>query len=138
MTEDIYEVPILIDRFLRRISISVIEEIKNVDLPITPQDIRILMAIDDQTSISISNLVASTFRDKSQLTRKIQTFEKRNLVVRKTSKNDQRVSIISLTPTGQDLVKQMKQTLYTVLDNIFEPLSDEEKKSFAAVLRKVS
>lgn len=138
MKKDILELPVLFDRFLRRVFVAANEEIKEIDLPITPQDIKILMIIEDHSSLSISALVSLSHRDKSQITRKISQFEKKELVERTPSVSDQRVSIVSLTPVGEELVMALKQKMHLVLAKILEPLSSEEKEHLANVLRKVT
>lgn len=138
MTKNILELPVLFDRFLRRVFVAANEEIKEIDLPVTPQDIKILMIIEDHSSLSISALVSLSNRDKSQITRKINDFEKKDLVERTPSKSDQRVSIVSLTPTGEELVIALKQKMHFVLAKILDPLSSEEKEHLANVLRKVT
>lgn len=138
MKKNILELPVLFDRFLRRVFVAATEEIKEIDLPITPQDIKILMIIEDHASLPISALVSLSHRDKSQITRKINEFEKKQLVERTPSASDQRVSIVSLTPAGEELVMALKQKMHAVLGKILEPLSSEEKEHLANVLRKVT
>lgn len=137
MADDLFEIPMLVDRFLRRIFEKIHEELKDVDLPITSQDIKILMLIHEHKTMPISKLVTRTRRDKSQITRKVREFETKDLVRRTPSKQDQRVSMVELTPQGIEIAKMLHETLTRALNNILEPLSKTEKLSLADVLRKV-
>lgn len=138
MAGNILELPVLFDRFLRQVFAGANKSLEKINLPITPHDIKVLMIIGENCPISTSALIALLKRDKSQMTRKINEFEKKNLVVRTPSNSDRRVSLISLTPVGEKLTSDLKQTMHAVLDNILQPLSGEEKEFLATVLRKVT
>jgi len=74
---------------------------------LSPQQWRVLRALNDANELEISTLAARCYLLMPSLSRIISNLEKRNLVQRRTSLRDQRCSIISLSPSGQELVHIM-------------------------------
>lgn len=137
MTEDLIDIPALLDRFLRRVFVDMGDEIKDVELPVTQQDIRILMVIHKYESISIGKLVLLIHRDKSQITRKVKELESNGILSRRQSEEDQRVIILRLTPLGIQAAEKVQRILHGVLGKILEPLSQNEKNGLAKILQKI-
>lgn len=138
MSDDLNDIPAVVDTFLRRVFAAMGDEIKVVDLPVTPQDIRILMVIHKYETISISNLASRILRDKSQVTRKIKALEASGILFRKSSAEDQRVTILELTPLGAQAAEKVQRIMHGVLGEILEPLSQTEKNNLAEILQKIS
>lgn len=137
MAEDLIDMPALLDTFLRRVFLDMGDEIKDVELPVTPQDIRILMVIYKHELISIGKLGSLIHRDKSQVTRKVKELESNGILSRKPSQQDQRVIILGLTPLGIQAAEKVQKILHGVLGKILEPLSQNEKDNLAKILQKI-
>jgi len=90
MADEINNIPAVVDAFLRRVFVDMGDQIKDVDLPVTPQDIKILMVIYKNKAVSISFLATRIHRDKSQVTRKVKEFETSGLLFRKPSDEDRK------------------------------------------------
>ena len=138
MAEEINNILAVVDTFLRRVFVDMGDKIKDVDLPVTPQDIKILMVIYKHEAVSISYLASRIHRDKSQVTRKVKEFESSGILSHKSSEKDQRVTILELTPLGLQTAKKVERILHGVLENILKPLSQSEKTNLAALLQKIS
>jgi DNA-binding MarR family transcriptional regulator len=72
------------------------------------------------------------------VTYKVNMLVDNGYVQRKTSQEDKRATIVSLTGTGQSLVNKTKDTYYTHLFKIMEILGQEETDRFMQTLQKIA
>lgn len=74
---------------------------------------------------------------RSSATVILQTMEKNNLIIRKTSSKDARVKIIELTNLGQEVAIQAK-TIFEIIDNkVKQNINEEEKDIFFKVVNQI-
>lgn len=83
------------------------------------------------------NLAFITNRDKASLTRLLTTMEKKNLVARVPSVSDHRINKIFITTHGEKVLKQAMPVVKSMIDEMQEGLSEEERKSTIMVLKKL-
>ena len=67
----------------------------------------------------------------------IKNLEKDGLVTRKTSEEDRRVGIISITEEGKKLIQLVFPDQLQAVMESFAPLEEETKKSMSLELRKL-
>jgi len=132
------DLALLIDRLLRRIHSGLQERAPGFDREaVGPGGGVVLMTLADAGRISLSELTKRVARDKSQMTRMIQSLETKGLVRREASPDDGRVSLIFLTPEGSEIVGELMQTVAEVVGEILEPISESEQETLKGLLTKV-
>ncbi|MEO0962357.1 MAG: MarR family transcriptional regulator [Pseudomonadota bacterium] len=127
-----------IDRFMRVIHASLHPKAEASDRQkVGPFGGMVLMTIAETEPISIQALTRQLARDKAQMTRIIQLLEQKELLVRKRSSEDGRVSLVSLTDEGQTLVDSFQDALADVVEELLKGVSTEERKRLSATLQKI-
>ena len=81
----------------------------------------------------IANRVA---RDKSQMTRTIRSLESKGLVERQPSQDDARVSLVSVTGKGDQVVEELRQALAETINETLQPITEEEQRQIKNLLRR--
>ncbi|TSE08401.1 MULTISPECIES: MarR family winged helix-turn-helix transcriptional regulator [Aquimarina] len=84
-----------------------------------------------------NDLAFITHRDKTSMTRLVNTMESKKLVVRKSDENDRRVNRIFLTDYGKEVIEKVQPIMYDLIPAVQESLDDEEIETLIAVLKKV-
>ncbi len=84
-----------------------------------------------------NDLAFITHRDKTSMTRLVNTMESKNLVVRKSDENDRRVNRIFLTDYGKEVIEKVQPIMYNLIPAVQESLSNEEIETLITVLKKV-
>lgn len=86
---------------------------------------------------SQNDLAFITHRDKTSMTRLVNTMESKNLVVRKSDENDRRVNRIFITDYGKEVVEKVQPIMYDLIPAVQESLSREEIETLITVLKKM-
>ncbi len=84
-----------------------------------------------------NDLAFITHRDKTSMTRLVNTMESKDLVIRKTDGNDRRVNRIFLTKYGKEVIEKVQPIMYDLIPAVQESLSEEEIETLIATLKKV-
>ena len=135
---DLFELACDVDRLTRLLHASTRPKAKVVDhARVGPFGAMVLMTIADHEPLPILNLATLLARDKAQLTRVVQMMERNDLIQRKASEEDGRVSLIELTPIGGELVKEFRQLLADVLEDVCGELDKAEQDQFALIVKKI-
>lgn len=108
---------------------------ENIDLTKTQWIILSRLKVKD--GVPQQELAFITGRDKTSLTRLINTMEKKNLVARIPSKNDKRINLIYLTKLGIAMHEQTLPVIKNIASNLQKNISEEEVKSAISVIKKV-
>ena len=131
------EVALLVDRFMRRTHLGIHEKAKAFDKDrIGPAGGMLLLTVADMEPIAINELVVLLARDKSQMTRTVQSLEKKGFVKRKTSATDARVSLLAITPKGAKFVEGMRSILTETIGGILSNCTRAEREMLRQVLSK--
>ena len=131
-------ISLLMETFIKKFFKAMDSAIKELNLPITHQDTMLIMVTFRSPGLTIGELVESMYRDKSQITRKIKELESKNLLMRKSSDTDARVSLMYLTQEAETIAKQLDVTRSQVLNDMLVGLDDKEASSLALILGKLS
>jgi len=86
---------------------------------------------------SQNDLAFITHRDKTSMTRLVNSMESKNLVVRKSDENDRRVNRIFLTDYGKEVIEKVQPIMYDLIPSVQESLNEEELEALITVLKKV-
>lgn len=132
------ELALLIDRFMRGIHFGLQARAPGFDREgVGPGGGVVLMTLKDAGRISLNDLTKRVARDKSQMTRMIKSLETKGLVAREASPNDQRVSMVFLTPKGETITGELMGAVAEVVDEILAPISEVEKRTLKDLLARV-
>lgn len=86
---------------------------------------------------SQNDLAFITHRDKTSMTRLVNTMESKDLVVRKSDENDRRVNRIFLTDHGKEVIEKVTPIMYDLIPAVQESLTEEEIENLINTLKKV-
>ena len=132
------ELALLVDRFMRTIHSGLQARSSDFDRKgVGPGGGIVLMALADAGQISLYALTQSVARDKSQMTRTIRSLEAKGLVARETSSEDARVTLVTLTSEGRQVVAELTSAVAGVVGDILEPISPEERRTLRDLLARV-
>ncbi|WP_062054365.1 MarR family winged helix-turn-helix transcriptional regulator [Aquimarina longa] len=84
-----------------------------------------------------NDLAFITHRDKTSMTRLVNTMESKDLVVRKNDENDRRVNRIFLTIYGKQVIEKVQPIMYDLIPAVQESLSEEEIEILITAMKKV-
>ena len=133
-----FELAFQIDRLMRRIQAGLHPQAVEFDVErVGPFGGMVVMALNEHQPISVLALGNALGRDKAQMTRTIQLLERKEMVVRQTSETDGRVSLIRLTDKGNAFAIEIQRVLTSVLDDVLQPLSQEDRAQFEATLKSL-
>ncbi|CAL2092592.1 HTH marR-type domain-containing protein [Tenacibaculum sp. 190524A05c] len=97
----------------------------------------LLKKLHEKDGVAQQELAFLTGRDKTSLTRLVNTMEKKNLVARIPSKSDKRINHIFLTKNGESLFKESLPIIEKFITALQENISEEEINLTIAVIKKV-
>lgn len=127
-----------IDRFMRAIHFGLQERAPGFDREgVGPGGGIVLMTLADAGQISLNALTKRVARDKSQMTRMIRALEAKGLLTREISPEDKRVSLVSLTPKGAEVVDELTEVVAEVVGEILAPLSPAETQRLKDLFARV-
>ncbi|MCR9134497.1 MAG: MarR family transcriptional regulator [Alphaproteobacteria bacterium] len=131
------ELALLIDRLMRRIHFGLQEKASRFDREnIGPGGGIILLNLADMECCGIQELTNRVARDKSQMTRTIRSLEAKGLVERRLSRDDARVSLVSVTTKGDRVVEELRQALAETINDILNPMSAQEKQDLKNLVKR--
>lgn len=107
------------------------------DIDITKEQLIILIKLREKGSLTQSELAFITDRDKTSLTRLINTLERKNLVERKISTKDKRVNIIHITAFGHKLLTKAIPILTNTVQQVQLGLSETELIAAITTIKKM-
>lgn len=131
------ELALLIDRFMRHIHFGLQSKAHDFDTArVGPGGGIVLLTLADMGCPSLQDLTMRVARDKSQMTRTIRSLESKNLVIRQTSPDDARVTLVSLSKEGEKIVKELQAAVTETINDILAPISKSEEKTLRGLLTR--
>ncbi|MEM9999286.1 MAG: MarR family transcriptional regulator [Pseudomonadota bacterium] len=127
-----------VDGFMRRLHAGIHEKAEARDSErVGPFGGMVLMAIEEFQPVALNKLVEHMRRDKAQISRVLQQLGGKGLLTRAPSKLDGRSSLISLTPKGQCVVRDLQDIVGEVLENLLSPLAPDERQALLRLMETV-
>lgn len=103
----------------------------------TEQQWRVLRVLNDHEELEAKQLADLCCILSPSLTRIITRFEDDGLLIRKKSPNDQRISLLSLTPKAIDMVTKFRPEVDAAYMQIIDQIGEEKLKEISALLEEV-
>ena len=100
---------------------------------VAPMHVKSLHIINRKSPCTAQDIALTMGRDKAQVTRLINDLIARSLVFKEPNPNDKRSQFITLTETGQELVKVMAKVQKEVMDFMQKDISEEDLAAFNRV-----
>ncbi len=110
---------------------------KDRNLPITPDQFRLLAHLWKNDGLQQSELALCTNRNRANVTRIIDILEREGIVERQDDPNDRRVFRIFLTDLGKQLKKETAKCAHQSIEDALIGVSDEERAIAIHVLKKI-
>jgi DNA-binding MarR family transcriptional regulator len=110
---------------------------KEKNLPITPDQFRVLSHLWQMDGRQQSELAACTNRNRANVTRIIDILEREGVVTRQDDPSDRRVFRIFLTEFGRQLKTDTAQCAEQSIEDALKDVSPEEREITMAVLQKI-
>ncbi|GIT94960.1 hypothetical protein JANAI62_15830 [Jannaschia pagri] len=131
------ELALLIDRFMRRIHFGLQSKSHDFDTQnVGPGGGIVLLTLADMGQVGLQDLTRRVARDKSQMTRTIRSLEGKGLVCRSPSAQDARVTLVSLTPEGKDVVRALQAAVAETISEILTPITPSEEATLKDLLTR--
>ncbi len=107
------------------------------NISLTKTQVIVLKNLSPSEGISQNDLAYITERDKTSLTRLINTMEKKQLVYRTNSEVDKRINLIHMTDLGKELLSQANPIIEKIEQEIIKGISSKEIELAIQILRQV-
>ena len=98
----------------------------------------ILLTIADAEPTPVQLVARLLARDKAQITRAIKSLESKGLIARNRTEADARVSLLSLTEKGHQVVSRIRVALSEVIGEVLAPLSEAEQEQLKDLLARAT
>lgn len=132
------ELALLIDRLMRTIHSRLQARAAGFDREsVGPGGGIVLMTLADAGQISQACLTQRVARDKSQMTRMMRALQDKGLIARAPSPQDKRVTLVRLTPKGQQIAGELTAAVAEVINEILEPIAAPERALLKSLLARV-
>ena len=112
------------------------KHMKEKNLPITPDQFRVLTHLWQNDGCSQQELAVSSLRDRANVTRIIDILEREGIVKRMDHETDRRIFKIQLTEKGKDLEKDAMVCGQAAIDDALKGVSKSDLKVCMKVLNK--
>ena len=109
----------------------------NEGLNLSKEQWSVLKRLKVSDGQSQNDLAFITHRDKTSMTRLVNSMESENLVVRKSDENDRRVNRIFLTDHGKKVIEKVIPIMYDLIPAVQESLNEDEIENLINTLKKV-
>jgi len=107
----------------------------NIDL--TREQWVVLIKLYKYDGLAQNQLAFFTERDKTSLTRLINTMERKNLVIRKAAEKDKRVKLVYMTEIGKATFKKAFPVMQNIIQNLQKGLKQQEIDNTIYILQKL-
>ncbi len=107
------------------------------DIDLTREQLVVLVKLHAENGLVQNELALITERDKTSLTRLINTMERKKLVFRKQSLKDLRVNLIHLTDFGKTEFRRAVPIMQQSINQLQTGLSESEINNTIEILQKI-
>ena len=110
----------------------------NEGLQITPEQYIVLDTLWDKGAMSQQKLADIMQKDKNSVTKLVDILEKKNLLTRKSDKNDRRVKILEVTELAASLKEKTTVVALNAVNDLLKNIHEDDLKKVIEVLRKIN
>lgn len=100
-------------------------------------DFAVLEILLHKGPLPVNTIGRQVMLTSGSITTAVDRLEKKRLVRRQACPNDRRVTFVTLTTTGRSLIRRVFKVHADRLETLFEPLSEPERSTLAALLKKL-
>jgi DNA-binding MarR family transcriptional regulator len=111
---------------------------RTLSLTVSPMHFRSLQVISRNSGCTSQKVAGSLNRDKAQIARLIGELVDQGYVETQPGLADKRERLLTLTPPGKTLMKELQLVEKTVVSRMTKGLSSQELKQFVAISKKMS
>ena len=129
-------VPYLLNQAMSRLDNNLRIALKPFDLSV--HQWRVLFTIRLNGPQSIGDISASTVMGQSTITRVADQLEKAGLASRAPMENNNRVILLSLTESGEELIRSIIPHTFAIHDGAIEDMDAAEQRQLFGLLRKLA
>jgi len=97
----------------------------------------ILSEVAKEEQISQQQLAQSLHMKPQSISEHLKKMEARDLIVRKTSEEDRRITLVSITETGREDLVQSSERMHLYSDTFVSALDPSEKELLNQLLEKI-
>ncbi|MDC0584792.1 MarR family transcriptional regulator [Bacteroidales bacterium] len=126
-----------INKTTKIIQCFVNQTLKDRGIPLTSQQLVLLKVLSMNDGVPQNQLAFLTARDKTTLTRLIDTMEKKKYIARVPDENDKRINLLYITKSGLSLLKNTEPEQGEILEIMQDGISEEEMNTTIKVLQKI-
>jgi len=126
-----------IGRTMKLIDYKIEEVLSENDLDLSKMQFIILKNVQENEGISQNDLAFFSKRDKSSLTRMINTLIKKGYITKCCSKEDKRKNNIHITPKGVEIISEATPYFHTMARLIENNLTEEEIEVAKNIFKKI-
>ena len=113
-------------------------KLREMGVPLTPEQFMLIDILWNQGEMTQQQLADQLQKDKNSVTKLVDAIEKKGFVVRKQNIRDRRANTLVLTEKANELKPGAKQKGISILDQILEGISEDERRTFLSTLRKLN
>lgn len=124
-------------RRLQQIAVAVFME-ETQDFGVTPVQYAALSAVLRQPGIDQRSLARSIGFDTSTIGSVIDRLEARGLMLRNASQTDKRVRLLTVTPSGLDLLQAAEPAVMRAQERMLDPLPAEQRALFMQMVGQIN
>ena len=134
--EEIYSRPGHLIRRLQQIGVAIFKE-EAAAHDLTPVQYATLLAIRLVPGIDNARLADVVALDRSNIGDVVIRLEKRGLVARRSTPQDRRLKLITVTPEGDALLDAVEAAVDRTQERILAPLRPAQRRQFTEMLKRV-
>jgi DNA-binding MarR family transcriptional regulator len=135
LSEDLISLPPLIFRLVRKKVTDTL--IPDTELNITPLQIEILMLLQKEKTLHISEIGNRLHIAKAQMTKLVERLEVLKFIERKVSTTDRRVINVSITKQAEARLKADQNNIMRAIQKSLQSLSREDQETVFYSLRNL-
>lgn len=128
---------IITNRVFTELYRHMLRNLRAADLPVTPEQVSILVHLWKQEGLTQQVLADRTGRDNPSVTRLVDNLEKRGLAIRQADPNDRRARLIFLSPEGRRLYRPVMDVANETLAVALRGLQEKQIAQCTAVLKQI-
>ncbi|WP_253720833.1 MarR family winged helix-turn-helix transcriptional regulator [Bdellovibrio bacteriovorus] len=106
------------------------------DLGLSAAQIFVLKKLQAEPGLSINDLASRTTTHQSSVSVVVKKLEEQGFVSRTTSKEDSRRVVVSLTPAGEEKLRQVPRTVQEEMIECLHKMGPEKTKQLAGLMKE--